>query len=124
MVSSGVWAEEIPLDRAHNLQEVGGGQATMKSELERIGYLGSTPASYRSMPMAAHFELHIEQGPVLEAQRQKIGIVTGVQAYRWFTVDVTGQGQCNYLLVLVLTGGLFILPHSFLLLSAKAWLLP
>lgn len=57
MVSSGVWAEEIPIDRAYNLQEVGEGTATMKSELERIGYLGSIPASYRSMPMAAHFEL-------------------------------------------------------------------
>ncbi len=95
MVSSGVWAEEIPLERAHNLEEVGGGGATMRSELERIGYLGVTPASYRSIPMAAHFELHIEQGPVLEAENRKIGIVVGVQAYKWFTVDVVGQGQCS-----------------------------
>ncbi|KAL7622482.1 hypothetical protein AAE478_007988 [Parahypoxylon ruwenzoriense] len=91
MTSSGVWAGEITLDRAHSLQEVGEGTATMKSELERIGYLGSTPASYRSMPMAAHFELHIEQGPILEAEQQKVGIVKGVQAYRWFTVDVFGR---------------------------------
>lgn len=93
MVSSGVWAEEIPLDHAHNLREVGSGTATMKSDLERIGYLGSTPASYRSTPMAAHFELHIEQGPILEAEKQKVGIVTGVQAYKWFTIDVDGRGQ-------------------------------
>jgi hypothetical protein len=93
MISSGVWAEEIPLERAHDLQEVGGGTATMRSELERIGYLGSVPASYRSMPMAAHFELHIEQGPVLEAQKQKIGVVKGVQAYKWFTIDVEGRGE-------------------------------
>ncbi|KAI0545013.1 hypothetical protein F4679DRAFT_491812 [Xylaria curta] len=91
MVSSGVWAEDIPLETAHNLREVGGGTATMKSELERIGYLGSIPASYRSMPMAAHFELHIEQGPLLEAEKQKVGVVHGVQAYRWFTVDVAGR---------------------------------
>ncbi|KAI1374420.1 amidase [Hypoxylon crocopeplum] len=91
MVSSGVWAEDIPLDRAHNLQEVGGGTATMKSELERIGYLGSVPASYRSLPMAAHFELHIEQGPILETEKQKVGVVKGVQAYKWFTVDVNGR---------------------------------
>ncbi|KAI1387935.1 amidase [Hypoxylon trugodes] len=91
MVSSGVWAEEIPLDHAHNLQEVGGGTATMKSELERIGYLGSTPASYRRIPMAAHFELHIEQGPILETEKQKVGVVKGVQAYKWFTVDVHGR---------------------------------
>lgn len=93
MVSSGVWAEEIPLERAHNLQEVGGGSATMRAELERIGYLGPVPASYKSMPIAAHFELHIEQGPVLEAERRKIGVVKGVQAYRWYTIDVTGRGK-------------------------------
>ncbi|KAL2278411.1 hypothetical protein FJTKL_14506 [Diaporthe vaccinii] len=93
MSSSGVWAEEIPLERAHNLQEVGGGTATMRSELERIGYLGDVPASYRSTPMAAHFELHIEQGPILEAQQQKIGVVQGVQAYKWFTIDVEGRAS-------------------------------
>jgi acetylornithine deacetylase/succinyl-diaminopimelate desuccinylase-like protein len=63
----------------------------MKSELERIGYLGSTPASYKSMPMAAHFELHIEQGPILEAEDRRIGIVQGVQSYKWFTVTVRGR---------------------------------
>lgn len=93
MVASGVWAEDIPLKRAHDLQEVGGGSATMKSELERIGYLGSTPASYRSTPMTAHFELHIEQGPILEAEKQKIGVVQGVQAYKWFTLDVEGRAS-------------------------------
>ncbi|KAF2839677.1 Zn-dependent exopeptidase [Patellaria atrata CBS 101060] len=91
MVSSGVWSGSIPLDHAHNLKEVGSGTATMKSELERIGYLGSTPASHEAIPMAAHFELHIEQGPILESERHKIGIVQGVQAYRWFTIHVKGQ---------------------------------
>lgn len=93
MSSSGVWAGSIPLERAHNLQEVGGGTGTMRSELERIGYLGGVPASYRSTPMAAHFELHIEQGPILEAEKQKIGVVQGVQAYKWFTIDVEGRGE-------------------------------
>ena len=50
----------------------------MKEELSRIGYLGKVPASYEAMPIAAHFELHIEQGPQLEANKQKIGIVKGV----------------------------------------------
>lgn len=91
MVSSGVWAGEIPLERAHSLVEVGGGTATMKSELARIDYLGSIPASHKSIPMAAHFELHIEQGPILETEKRKVGIVKGVQAYRWFTVEVRGR---------------------------------
>ncbi|KAL1305183.1 hypothetical protein AAFC00_002104 [Neodothiora populina] len=91
MVASGVWAGEIPLSHAHSLQEVGGGTATMKSELERIGYLGEVGCSAESMPIAAHFELHIEQGPILEAEERKIGIVGGVQAYKWFTVTVKGR---------------------------------
>jgi hydantoinase/carbamoylase family amidase len=91
MVSSGVWAGSIPLETAHNLREVRPGTATMKSELERIGYLGSTPATHEAIPMAAHFELHIEQGPLLEMANKKVGIVTGVQAYKWFTVKVKGR---------------------------------
>lgn len=52
MVSSGVWAGEIPIERAHALKEVGGGGRTMKQELERIGYLGEMEASYKAMPIA------------------------------------------------------------------------
>lgn len=59
MVSSGVWSGKIELEKAHNLQSVipAGDNATMKSELERIGYLGDVEASYKASPMAAHFEL-------------------------------------------------------------------
>jgi acetylornithine deacetylase/succinyl-diaminopimelate desuccinylase-like protein len=64
---------------------------TQKSELERIGYLGSLPTSYKSNPIGAHFELHIEQGPILEASGGKIGAVEGVQAYKWFTISVKGR---------------------------------
>jgi hydantoinase/carbamoylase family amidase len=91
MVSSGVWAGDIPVETAHNLREVYPGTATMAEELKRIGYLGETPASYEAMPMAGHFELHIEQGPLLEMSNKKIGVVTGVQAYKWFTVNVKGR---------------------------------
>lgn len=84
MVSSGVWAGEIPLERAHNLASISrGDSSTMLSELKRIGYKGDLPCSHESTPMAAHFELHIEQGPTLENESQKIGIVEGVQAYKW-----------------------------------------
>lgn len=91
-MASGVWAEKIALDHAHSIQEVNG-PATVKSELERIGYLGKTPASYKSTPMGAHFELHIEQGPILERASKQIGVVQGVQAYKWFTVDIHGRGK-------------------------------
>jgi len=91
MCSSGVWAGSISLETAHNLREVHPGTATMGQELQRIGYLGSIPASYESIPMAAHFELHIEQGPLLEKAKKKVGVVTGVQAYKWLTVNVEGK---------------------------------
>lgn len=91
MMSSGVWAGMIPESTAHNLKEVHPGTATVASELSRIGYLGSLPCSYKEMPMAAHFELHIEQGPRLENSNKKIGIVKGVNAYRWFTINVKGR---------------------------------
>jgi len=93
MVSSGVWAESVPLEQAHNLTSVipANDTATMKSELERIGYLGKVPASYKASPMAAHFELHIEQGPILEAENRRVGVVQGVQSYKWFTVTVRGR---------------------------------
>ena len=51
MVSSGVWAGKIPLEKAHQLQEVSGGKRTMKQELERIGYRGEIESSYKAMPI-------------------------------------------------------------------------
>src|SRR5438046_1873282 len=42
-------------------------------------------------PVAAYFEAHIEQGPILEAAGLPVGIVTGAQGQRWYEVTVTGQ---------------------------------
>ena len=112
MVSSGVWAEEIPLERAHSLPSVTRGEdVTMLSELKRIGYHGTTVCSYKSFPIAAHFELHIEQGPILENERRKIGIVESVQAYRWYTINVKGR-DCH-------TGTTDILSRADALLAAS-----
>ena len=43
--------------------------------------------------MASYFEAHIEQGPVLEAAKLAVGVVTGVQGVRWFEVQVTGADR-------------------------------
>ena len=100
MISSGVWAECIPLSKAHGFKEVptvaslptaASAPETMKTALEKIGYMGSVPCSYKSTPMAAHFELHIEQGPHLVSAGQRVGVVTAVQAYRWFRLSVIGR---------------------------------
>lgn len=66
---------------------------TVEHELKRIGYLGETAASYLANPIKAHFEIHIEQGPILEDEDKLIGIVTGVQAYSWIKVKVFGKAQ-------------------------------
>jgi len=62
--------------------------ATIGAELERIGYAGDRPVGQR--PVSALFELHIEQGPILEAEGQRIGIVTGGQGTRWYDGEVIG----------------------------------
>lgn len=86
MVASGVFAgvftEEYGLSRA----DLDG--KTMGEELERIGYKGDLAVGGR--PFKAFFEAHIEQGPILEAEKKTIGIVQGIQGIRWFECTVTG----------------------------------
>ncbi len=89
MCSSAVWAGIESLEKVHNLADLKG--LKLKAELERIGYLGSVPCSYEASPISAHFEVHIEQGPILEAEKKMIGVVEGVQAMRWFEVSVKGR---------------------------------
>ena len=60
-------------------------------ELQRIGYAGAAPLpAYRPH---AYVELHIEQGPVLEAEHYRIGAVTGVQGISWTELRITGQSN-------------------------------
>lgn len=60
-----------------------------QDELEKIGYRGKEKCGEH--PLTAYFELHIEQGPILEAEEKTIGIVTGIQGARWYEVTVTGK---------------------------------
>ena len=57
--------------------------------MQRIGYKGAEKAGARKF--GAMFELHIEQGPILEDEGRMIGVVQGVQGMRWYEVTVTGQ---------------------------------
>lgn len=58
-------------------------------EIARHGYLdGAEPGKH---PINSYVELHIEQGPILEANQKAIGIVTGGQAIRWYHVTLTGE---------------------------------
>lgn len=58
-------------------------------ELDAIGYRGEEICGQH--PISAYFELHIEQGPILEAEDKTIGIVTGIQGARWYEVTVRGK---------------------------------
>lgn len=78
MLSSGVFAGVFTTEWAHARADRDG--KTVGAELARIGYDGATACGAR--PLAAHFELHIEQGPILEDTATTIGVVTGVQGMR------------------------------------------
>jgi N-carbamoyl-L-amino-acid hydrolase len=86
MIASGVFAGVFDLDYGLSRQNHAG--RTIGDELRRIGYAGDQPVGQRQV--GALFELHIEQGPILEAEGQRIGIVTGAQGARWYDCTVTG----------------------------------
>jgi N-carbamoyl-L-amino-acid hydrolase len=87
MMASGVFAKVFERDWAHARQDLAG--ANFGTALEQIGYRGAERCG--DHPLSAFFELHIEQGPLLEAERKDIGVVTGVQAMRWYEATLTGQ---------------------------------
>jgi N-carbamoyl-L-amino-acid hydrolase len=87
MVSSGVFAGVFDKQYAYDRTDREG--LRLGDELERIGYKGNVPVGDHKL--AAFFELHIEQGPILEAEEKVIGIVTGVQGIGWYEVTVTGR---------------------------------
>ena len=63
--------------------------AVFGQELARIGWQGEADPSWAG-DLAAYFELHIEQGPFLEAEGASVGVVTGASAQAWFEVTVAG----------------------------------
>lgn len=91
MLASAVWAGQAALEDAYAHTDPDG--KTLEGELERIGYKGCIGASYDSNPLSAHFEYHIEQGPVLEDSNRSVGVVTGVQGMLWLMVTVKGRSQ-------------------------------
>ena len=87
MLASGVFAGVIDQDYAYSRTDAAG--LTFGDELERIGFKGTEKAGSRKLK--AFFELHIEQGPILEAEGKVIGVVTHGQGLRWIQCTVTGK---------------------------------
>ncbi len=86
MTGSGVWCGEFDLEYGHSRKDKTG--VSIKQALTEIDYLGDRPMA--SAPVKAAFELHIEQGPVLEQHGRQIGIVSGVQGMNWYDIIITG----------------------------------
>ncbi len=87
MVASGVFAGIHTLDWAYDREDASG--LKLGDELARIGYLGDEEVGARKMH--AFFELHIEQGPILENENKDIGVVTHGQGLNWLQVTLTGK---------------------------------
>ena len=87
MLASGVFAGKHDLEWAYGRQDHDG--KTFGDELKRIGWIGDEDVGARKMH--ALFELHIEQGPILEAEGKDIGVVTHGQGLRWIECTVTGK---------------------------------
>src|SRR5580700_8302183 len=87
LMGSGVWSGIYTLDKAYSLTDTQG--VTVQTALNDIGYNGPEPAA--PFPADAYFELHIEQGPILEREAKQIGIVTGAQAQVWYDAVTIGQ---------------------------------
>lgn len=87
MLASGVFAGMHTQDWAYARTDAEGKR--FGDELARIGWIGEEEVGCRKMH--AMFELHIEQGPILEAEGRDIGVVTHGQGLWWLEVTLTGK---------------------------------
>jgi N-carbamoyl-L-amino-acid hydrolase len=87
MLASGVFAGLHDLDWAYDRKDAKG--LRFGDELERIGWKGDEKVGERKIH--AFFELHIEQGPILEAEGKDIGVVTHGQGLWWLEITLIGK---------------------------------
>ncbi len=87
MVSSGVYAGVFDIEDVYKIADKEG--HTIGEELERIGYKGERQVGGRDWQ--ACFEVHIEQGPILEDRGLPAGVVAGVQGMRWYDIVIEGD---------------------------------
>lgn len=87
MLGSGVFAGVFELDWTLAIEDKEG--KSLGEELARIGYAGEAVPGERQIKAA--FEVHIEQGPILEREQKTIGVVQGVQGMRWYDLVIEGQ---------------------------------
>jgi N-carbamoyl-L-amino-acid hydrolase len=87
IIASGVFAGVYDLE--YGLSRTDADGISLGQALQAIGYAGLEPVGGQAIH--AVFELHIEQGPILEAAGIDIGVVTGAQGQRWFEIELHGR---------------------------------
>ncbi|WP_346830752.1 Zn-dependent hydrolase [Pseudomonas abietaniphila] len=87
MIASGVYTGVFDLE--YGLSRTDAKGISIGEALKHIGYVGTEPMGGREIHAA--FELHIEQGPILEVEDITIGVVTGAQGQRWYEIELTGR---------------------------------
>ena len=87
MMGSGVFTGVF--DQAEIMAKEDKDGKSFGDELNRTGFAGITPVGGRDI--GAYFELHIEQGPILEAEEKTIGVVTDSHGQRWYGINLIGQ---------------------------------
>lgn len=86
MLASGVWAGQF--SEAFALARKDRDGISVGAALEAIGYRGERPTA--AFPVHACYEVHIEQGPILEEEDVDIGLVHAATGQRWFNVTLEG----------------------------------
>lgn len=86
MLASAVFAGLLAPDAALDTRDAAGFR--LGDELEKHGQNGEAAVGGRKI--GAYLELHIEQGPILEAEGYDIGFVTGGQGLRWYDAIFRG----------------------------------
>jgi N-carbamoyl-L-amino-acid hydrolase len=87
LTGSGIFTGVVNLEEAFACTDKNG--TTLGDELQRIGYAGDAVPGKKSIKAA--LEIHIEQGPILEAEGFPIGVVQSIQGMRWYDLVIEGQ---------------------------------
>ena len=87
LIGSGVWSGAFDIEQCYAITDKSG--KSLGAELDRIGYKGDVAACAR--PLKAAFEVHIEQGPILERENLQVGVLTGIQGLRWYDLIIEGE---------------------------------
>ena len=89
MMGSGVHQGAFELKSMLDVLDIDGER--VGDELEKIGYAGDT--STGDFRADSFFELHVEQGPILELEDYEIGAVEGVQGISWNEYRIGGTAN-------------------------------